>query len=88
MKNNIPTAEEFWKEKYKIGTDIPLNIMTEFAKLHVEVALKEASENASLYLHNDTWRNRSDIKTVECSGYNASIDKDSIRNAYPLENIK
>lgn len=62
--------------------------MIEFAKLHVEVALKQASINANLYLHNTGWKHSSDIKTVKCHNYDASINKDSILNAYALENIK
>ena len=42
-----------------------------FAKMHVEEALKEASEQ--VYVSD----------TVFCG-----IDRDSILNAYPLENIK
>lgn len=57
-------------------------------KLHVEAALKQASINANLYLHNPGWKHSSDIKTVKCHNYDASINKDSILNAYPLENIK
>lgn len=49
-------------------------IMIEFAKLHVEAALKEASENAEMNL----------IKYTD----DYEIDRYSILNAYPLENIK
>jgi hypothetical protein len=44
-------------------------MMIEFAKIHVEAALKEGSENAE-------------------ANYNAEVNKSSILNAYPLENIK
>ena len=47
-------------------------LMIEFAKLHVTEALKQASENAESYIQ----------------GESMVIDKDSILNAYPLENIK
>jgi len=56
MESNTPTAEEFLKDlqheyeetgEYKMyfAIDIP-NKLKEFAKLHVEAALKEANEKA------------------------------------------
>lgn len=50
------------------------NAMLEFAKNHVEAALKEASEKASVY--------------ADEGGYSEFVDEDSILNAYPLTNIK
>lgn len=47
--------------------------MIEFAKMHVEAALKEASENAESYV---------------IGGLTSEVDKESILNAYPLTNIK
>ena len=48
MENNIPTAEE-WLEHFEEnaypGTSIS-ECMIEFAKLHVEAALKEANKKA------------------------------------------
>jgi hypothetical protein len=80
--NKIPTAEDLLKQIYNEDSgaggdsysqgDIE-RLMIEFAKYHVEQALKEASEKA------------------EWSGYalaSVEIDKDSILDAYPLENIK
>ena len=73
--NKIPTAEEFFrKRKY---TYSPINhhlALIEFAKLHVEAALKEASENVIV----NNYVNEGGIK----------VNKNSIINAYPLENIK
>ena len=66
----IPTAEEFL-ETDKDWNRTTAQMMIEFAKLHVEEALKQASEQ--VYVSD----------TVFCE-----IDKDSILNAYPLENIK
>jgi hypothetical protein len=82
--NKIPTAKEFYKEitgcviNHK---DIETTII-EFAKLHVQEALKEASEEATI-----TYEIHEDKNTgIE---YTAKvINKDSILNAYPLENIK
>jgi len=53
MENNIPTAEEFMTDEYQIkhyGTILlkPGQAAIEFAKLHVEAALKEASEDANM----------------------------------------
>lgn len=51
MENKIPTAEEFVKQ-YQKGSDYfcitkgeAINKMIEFAKLHVNAALKEALES-------------------------------------------
>jgi hypothetical protein len=88
---NMPTAEEFLKDKLSeiheedIFVDLlqkmfkvdVTEIIIEFAKLHVEKALKEASENAKII---DVGIDYSIIKWV--------ADKDSILNSYPLENIK
>lgn len=49
----------------------------EFAKLHVEAALKAAAENAEI-------TNKSKFS----GDYNPVVDEDSILNAYPLDNIK
>jgi hypothetical protein len=47
MENNIPTAEEFYDKKDINGLPMSFNEkMIEFAKLHVEAALKEANEKA------------------------------------------
>jgi len=50
-----------------------LEMMIEFAKLHVEAALKEASKKG---------------KCVEYMVGEYTVKKDSILNSYPLENIK
>ena len=69
----IPTAHELLfsddTDKLKIQ-----DIMIEFAKLHVQEALKQASEKA--------------ITEQGEYYYEFEINKDSIINAYPLENIK
>ena len=81
MENKIPTAEEFFKEKYgsndRIAIDNAILLTKEFAKLHVEMALKEASENAELKYR---------INDISCN--DKILDKKSILNAYPLTNIK
>ena len=92
MENtNIPTAEEYIENnmidywdggsgQYK--EDDVKKALIEFAKLHVEAALKQASKTSK------TKR----IKVGETiNHYNINenvIDKRSIINAYPLTNIK
>ncbi len=86
MENKIPTAKEQIKE-FKNGFDglvfqheaeisITEFLMIEFAKLHVEMALKEASDTKISGVYSETKYKRGDN------------DKDSILNAYPLTNIK
>lgn len=89
--SNIPTAEEFF-DSPNIGLsytteyqycqrDVKLRAI-EFAKLHVEAALQIASKKADMLDDKECWRNCS------CQHPCKVIDKDSILNAYPLENIK
>ena len=84
MKNI--TAEDILREYIDFddinGNDtvelLPLtitDIMVEFAAIHVEAALKSASENA-------------EMKWVKYTEHDYEIDKDSILNSYPLSNIK
>jgi hypothetical protein len=82
----IPTAEAWLKhfeENAYPGTSIS-ECMIDFAKLHVEQALKEASEKAE-----------TKIKMIDYVGVRAGgqyedkvVDKESILNSYPLEKIK
>ena len=75
--SKIPTAEEFLLlNNFKNNTEA----MIEFAKLHVQAALKEASKNAKC----------SDDAIVDLGHtiIDAYVEKDSILNAYPLTNIK
>jgi len=75
--NKISTAEETYTKITGciINHKDVKDAMIEFAKLHVEAALKEASENA-------------EQKWIKFTENDYEIDKDSILNAYPLENIK
>ena len=82
-----PTAEEFLFGKADsfdhqmrelTFTDAKVkSLIIEFAKLHVKAALEAASENATAYREEDmrggTW---------------TLVDKDSVINSYPLDNIK
>ena len=77
--NKIPTAEEFSMDiEFLVEYDLVLfdNIYKyaiDFAKLHVKAALENASKK--VYADSD-------------DDGNTFIDKESILNAYPLENIK
>jgi hypothetical protein len=81
---NIPTAEEFLirqgcqrmncdGENCNFFEDVQPKDLIEFAKLHVEAALKETAEYA-------------EVNVLNYNDY--EVDKKSILNAYPLENIK
>lgn len=83
MSNKIITAEEFFALPDYDKSSIPMfsdihNAMIEFAKLHVQEALKQASEKVKL----------DDGDYISDGFYETMIDKESILNAYPLENIK
>jgi len=73
---NIPTAEEFSKNFTRLRSALALqdltDLMISFAALHVQAALKEASKNV----------------VIEGNSFEYELDKNSILNAYPLENIK
>jgi len=75
----IPTAEEFLRGK-PFSVQAIHQHMVEFAKLHVEAALKAASD---MPLKSEP---PCVLAYCECPDY--SVDCDSILNAYPLTNIK
>lgn len=86
----ILTAEEFlMKEEfvdtleYKQGyLNNVKNYMIEFAKLHVEAALKEASEKATVTPIDHEEISEGSFRPIW------GVDDDSILNSYPLTNIK
>lgn len=87
---NIPTAHEFM-----MGNGTRSELAISFAKLHVEAALKKASENANMLgitQHNNQAPNQIEdfVYVTDSNGpdYGYEVNKDSILNAYPLENIK
>lgn len=69
--NEIPRAIDFFVNHPSLSAS---EIMKDFAKLHVEAALKAASEKAIAIPSEE------DIEEY--------VDKDSILNSYPLKNIK
>ena len=88
----VPTAEEFLQDSFTIShfyndkydrmscfSDDVQQAMIEFAKLHVEAALKEASKKAKVRII------QGDFGVFDTR---PSVKKNSILNAYPLENIK
>lgn len=69
----IPTAKELFNKMLEENDEcMSTEMMIEFAKLHVKEALQKAYENADLEYYGDE----------------VCYNKDSILNAYPLENIK
>jgi len=75
------TAKEFANGCKHDGSFIPVNetirLMIEFAQMHVAEALRIASEEAE-----------TDFDALPYDEYRYFVDKDSILNAYPLEDIK
>lgn len=102
--SKIPTAEEFLQDSITIShfyndryeqmmcfSDDVQKAMIEFARKHVITALKEASENMKLDSkieseYQGSLGNEEGLLYVDKEYF--YIDKDSIINAYPLENIK
>lgn len=80
--SKTPTVKEFLSSKKWDPQDSLkeryYKSMIEFAKLHVKAALKEASEKATVNING----------FIQEYDENCCVDKDSILNAYPLENIK
>jgi len=88
---NIPTAEELLATKETFDSEYPtvsisdaIEAMIEFAKLHVEAALKEASDNAEADYTYEGFGGEFYDQPI----YRYFVKKDSILNSYPLENIK
>jgi hypothetical protein len=101
--SNIPTAEEFLQDSFTIShfyndkynrmscfSDDVQEAMIEFAKLHVEAALKAASQNAEIddFYVFGTSEDETRINEYDLNGLKGKISKNSILNAYPLTNIK
>jgi hypothetical protein len=81
---SVPTAEEFLKE-YELGNTGKIDIedakeaIIEFAKMHVEQALKEASKKAQIKYE------YSGNVGEYCDEF---VDINSILNSYPLDKIQ
>ncbi len=73
----MKTAAEFLEDSFKKNNgETWVDLMIEFAKLHVEAALTEASKTTK-------WKEQ-----ITMQGLDISIIKSSILNAYPESNIK
>lgn len=96
MKSNkIPTAEDISKDIFSGLTsqypnkefshiiDYCREQIIEFAKLHVEAALKEASEKVEMLPNKEQ-----DFRMQNCGCIDFIIDKNSILNSYPLIKIE
>ena len=68
---------------YLVDEDNFKDALIEFAKLHVQEALKLASKNATMISNEEQ-----DFRFQNCNCIDYKIDKESILNSYPLENIK
>ena len=81
----IPTASEFYQnyiEENNHDSHIDIEeMMIEFDKLHVTAALKEASEKAKI--KTDYWTDLGGGEHEE-----STINKNSIKKSYSLDNIK
>ena len=73
----IPTAREFYDVH---DSDDAVVMMLDFAKMHVEAALKEASEKIKL--------TDEVCEVLQEHWFEEYIDKSSILNSYPLDKIK
>ena len=94
--SKIPTAKLILTGKETYDSEYPtvskydaLEAMIEFAKLHVEASLKEAYNNSEMRVsENDTNEIPSFTDNYDDGYVTITVSKDSILNAYPLENIK
>ena len=86
----MKTAEEFliekeyplYNESGGLGMYYVREAMIEFAKMHVQEALKQASENATVTPIDHEEISEGSFRPIW------GVDDESILNAYPLENIK
>ena len=89
----MKTAEEFLRNSSVTSSDrydflSKQELMIEFAKMHVQEALKQASEKAFVeYIDLETNEKFDYTDVITDDDVGADVNKDSILNAYPLENI-
>ena len=80
FKDYLLSTKQFERTKF---------LMKKYAELKCKELLEIVAEKAEMYKYNNGWRqSKANIKEVDCFNYKAAIDKDSILNAYPLQNIK
>lgn len=88
MKDKVITAQEFLDISFGENKAVRSKItkdMIEFAKLHVQEALKQASEKSLMKDVNEDCHYEDEEGNFPEIYF---IDKDSILNAYNLNNIK
>jgi len=71
------TAKEFYRTEFEKNDDL-YNAMIEFAKMHLKNAAEAQCKNARIRI----------IKLQDGNPDIIEVDKDSILEAYPLDNIK
>ena len=64
-----------------------LNCMIEFAQMHVEKALKEASEKAKIQKEYYGSGQKHSVKYIGEHDYKIEVDRESILSSYPPLNI-
>lgn len=88
--SKTPTAEDFLDKKFPLFEDLDNGdiwgnieeVMVEFARMHVEAALKAADEKATVTPIDHEEISEGSFRPIW------GVDGDSILNSYPLENIK
>jgi hypothetical protein len=88
---DILKAKETYDEEYPtVSISDATEAMIEFAKLHVEAALKTAAGNVEADLEPMGWLAEQHLNSPLIIGedYEIGISRNSILNSYPLENIK
>ena len=91
LKNldNMITAEKFFNQYGGYTREEMLIRAREFAKLHVKAALKKAFNNSEMRVsENDTNEIPSFTDNYDDGYVTITVSKNSILDAYPLENIK
>jgi hypothetical protein len=89
MSDKTPTAKEFANKAFDSihnntsSLDDLAESFREFAKLHVEAALKAANQQVKLKrdITKEGWPQEFDVEII-------LVDKESILSAYPLTNIR
>jgi len=93
----IATAKKILKNKETYDEEYPtvsisdaIEAMIEFAKLHVQAALKTASEKADADLEPMGWLAEQHLVEpfIEGEDYEIGINRNSILESYPLELIQ
>jgi len=90
MENSeIPTAKQLFDEMLSKNDECTsTEMMIEFAKIHVEAALKEASNRAYVQRMNEDTSNKTTSLIYLENGVYHTVSRKSILGSYPLSNIK